>query len=53
VAASLRALEAGEVICIPGLNEPAAVLAFQEQSRRLLQLGNVPELAPRYRQRPE
>src|SRR5437588_4996627 len=53
VAASLRALDAGEVICIPGLSEPAAVLAFQEQSRRLLQLGNVPELAPRYRQRPE
>ena len=53
VEASLRALAAGEVICIPGLDDPAAIGAFQEASRRLLQLGNVPELASRYRQRPE
>ena len=53
VQASLMALAAGEVICVPGLPDPAAVGTLQEASRRLLQLGNVPELAPRYRQRPE
>src|SRR5438445_3369586 len=52
VEASLRALERNEVICIPGLNDPAAVSAFQEQSRRLLQEGNQPQLAARYGQRP-
>ena len=51
VEASLRALERNEVICIPGLDDPSAVSAFQEQSRRLLQEGNQTQLAARYGQR--
>jgi short-subunit dehydrogenase len=52
VAASLLALERNEVICVPGLDDAGAVIALQEQSRRLLQEGNRPELAARYHQRP-
>ncbi|HYM50820.1 MAG TPA: SDR family oxidoreductase [Candidatus Limnocylindrales bacterium] len=53
VAASLQALALGEVICVPGLEDPGAISAYREASRRLLQLGNVPTLASRYRQRAE
>jgi uncharacterized protein len=49
VQASLRALAGGEVVCVPALDDPAAVAALEEASRRLLEQGNRPELATRYR----
>ncbi len=49
VAASLRALDSGEVVCVPGLEDPAAVDRYHEAQREMLRQGNRPELAERYR----
>jgi len=47
--ATLRGLEAGEVVCIPGLEEPERIAAANEAQRNLMMGGNKPTLASRYR----
>ena len=49
VTASLHALESGEVVCVPGLGDPAVVDRYHEAQRQMLAQGNRPELAERYR----
>ncbi|MGO8687814.1 MAG: SDR family NAD(P)-dependent oxidoreductase [Candidatus Dormibacteria bacterium] len=49
VTASLRALDTGEVVCVPGLDDPTVVDRYHEAQRELLRQGNRPELAERYR----
>jgi hypothetical protein len=49
VTASLRALDAGEVVCVPGLEDAAVVERYHEAQREMLRQGNRPELAERYR----
>jgi hypothetical protein len=49
VTASLRALDVGEVVCVPGLEDPAVVDRYHEAQRELLRQGNRPQLAERYR----
>jgi len=49
VTASLRALDAGEVVCVPGLEDPTVVERYHEAQREMLRQGNRPELAERYR----
>ena len=49
VAASLRALDAGEVVCVPGLEDPTVVERYHDAQREMLRQGNRPELAERYR----
>lgn len=49
VAASLRALDAGEVVCVPGLEDPNVVERYHDAQREMLRQGNRPELAERYR----
>lgn len=47
--AALRGLEAGEVICIPGLEETERIDAANAAQRNLMIGGNKPTLAARYR----
>ncbi len=49
VSASLRALDAGEVVCVPGLEDPTVVERYHDAQREMLRQGNRPELAERYR----
>lgn len=49
VTASLRGMDAGEVVCVPGLEDPAVVDRYHEAQREMLRQGNRPELAERYR----
>jgi uncharacterized protein len=48
VRASLAALDAGEVVCVPGLEDPSAIDALVAAEARL-RAGSAPRLAPRYR----
>jgi short-subunit dehydrogenase len=48
VAASLAALKQGEVVCIPGLDDPALIGNFAELRRTILMKANRPALAQRY-----
>jgi short-subunit dehydrogenase len=49
VNASLTALRNGEVICIPGLDDPSLIDRLTEAQRALLQAGNRPQISERYR----
>jgi hypothetical protein len=49
VTASLRALDAGEVVCVPGLEDPSVIDRYHQAQREMLRQGNRPELAERYR----
>jgi short-subunit dehydrogenase len=49
VAASLAALEAGELVCIPGLEDPTLVEQLTGAQRAIIQAGNQRELASRYK----
>ena len=48
VAASLAALERGEVICVPGLDDPSLLEHVAEAQRAVLMSANRPTLAGRY-----
>ncbi|HYM15016.1 MAG TPA: SDR family oxidoreductase [Dehalococcoidia bacterium] len=52
VQASLAGLRAGDVICIPALDRPSTVAAFQEKRARLFHAAGSGTLAKRYRRRP-
>ncbi|HYB17857.1 MAG TPA: SDR family NAD(P)-dependent oxidoreductase [Streptosporangiaceae bacterium] len=52
VAASLAALDLGETVCIPGLDDPAAVEDYHNTARQLMQASGR-ALARRYRTTPE
>ena len=47
--ATLRGLELGEVVCIPGLEETERIGAANDAQRNLMMGGNKPALAARYR----
>ena len=47
--ATLKGFEAGEVVCIPGLDEAARINATNDAQRNLMMGGNKPTLAARYR----
>jgi short-subunit dehydrogenase len=47
--ATLRGLETGEVVCIPGLEESERIGAANDAQRNLMMAGNKPTLAARYR----
>ena len=49
VQASLGALEKGEVVCIPGLEDPGALTKRDAAQSELLQVAGKPDLAQRYR----
>lgn len=49
VSASMLALERGELICVPGLEDPAVFDQLTAAQRAVMQGGNRPELAQRYR----
>jgi short-subunit dehydrogenase len=49
VTASLAALARGEVVCIPGLEEAAALERLTEAQLAVMRAGGTPILAPRYR----
>ncbi|MDQ6710629.1 MAG: SDR family NAD(P)-dependent oxidoreductase, partial [Candidatus Dormibacteraeota bacterium] len=49
VTAILRGYESGEVVCIPGLEEPERIKASDEAQRSLLMSGNRQTLAARYK----
>jgi len=49
VQASLAALERGEVVCIPGLEDPTAVTRRDGAQAEMLQAVGQAELAERYR----
>jgi hypothetical protein len=49
VQASLAALERGEVVCIPGLQDAGAVGRRDSAQAELLQAAGKPEMAERYR----
>jgi hypothetical protein len=48
-AATLRGLERGEVVCVPGLEEPERIDAMNDAQRNLMMNGNKPTLAARYK----
>lgn len=50
VRATLRGLEMGEVVCIPGLEEEERISAANEAQRNLMMGGNRQALATRYRE---
>lgn len=52
VTASLAALDLGETVCIPGLDDPAAVEHYHNTARQLIQASGS-ALARRYRTTPE
>ena len=49
VQASLGALARGEVVCIPGLEDPSVLSTRDVAQSELLQVAGKPDLAPRYR----
>ena len=49
VTASLAALEHGELICVPGLEDPALIEQLTGAQRAVMQAGNRPQLAARYK----
>jgi uncharacterized protein len=49
VAASLAALERGELICVPGLEDSALIDQLVGAQRAVMQAGNRPQLASRYK----
>lgn len=49
VQASLAGLKLGEVICMPGLEDPALLTQLQADERRLFELARSGRLAERYR----
>lgn len=51
VTASLASLEQGDVICIPGLEDPRLIAQVRDAQRDLLQHGRVGRLARRYAQK--
>jgi short-subunit dehydrogenase len=52
VEASLRGLALGEVVCIPGLGDPALLAAVEAAERELFERSNTGTAALRYRVRP-
>jgi uncharacterized protein len=51
VTASLAALELGETVCVPGLDDPAAVEHYHDAARQLMQASSH-TLASRYQNAP-
>ena len=49
VQASLAALKLGEVICAPGVEDPAVISAYQQARTEVLQSGLMNRLASRYK----
>jgi uncharacterized protein len=49
VAASLAALERGEVVCAPGLDDPSLLEELGKAQRAIFETSNRPQLAARYR----
>jgi len=49
VSASMVGLERGELICVPGLEDPTVVDQLTAAQRAVMQGGNRPQLAERYR----
>jgi hypothetical protein len=49
VGASLAAFESGELICAPGLDDPTLIEELGQAQRAVMQAGNRPQLASRYR----
>lgn len=49
VAASLAALDRGELICVPGLEDPSLFDSLGGAQRAVMQAGNRPQLAARYK----
>lgn len=49
VAASLAALDRGELLCVPGLEDPSLVEELGKAQRALMEAGNRPQLAARYK----
>ena len=49
VTASLAALERGEVVCVPGLDDPSLVDRLGEAQRAVMSSANRPALAARYK----
>jgi short-subunit dehydrogenase len=49
VAASIAALERGEVVCAPGLDDPSLLEELGKAQRALMEAGNRPQLAARYK----
>ena len=49
VQASLAALKLGEIICAPGVEDPAVVSAYQQARTEVLQSGLLNRLASRYK----
>ncbi len=49
VAASLTALETGELVCVPGLDDTTLVENLGKAQRAVLEAGNRPQLASRYK----
>jgi short-subunit dehydrogenase len=49
VTAALAALEQGEVVCVPGLEDPSLLEQIGEAQRAVMGAGNKPALAARYR----
>jgi short-subunit dehydrogenase len=50
VAASLASLEKGELICVPGLDDPSLLDNLGKAQRAVMEAGNRPKLAARYGQ---
>jgi short-subunit dehydrogenase len=48
VQASLAALKLGEIICAPGVEDPAIISAYQQARIEVFQSGLMNRLAPRY-----
>lgn len=49
VAASLAALERGELVCVPGLDDPSLLDGLGAAQRAVMQAANGPKLADRYK----
>lgn len=48
VAASIASLEKGELICVPGLDDPSLLDNLGKAQQAVMQAGNQPQLAARY-----
>jgi short-subunit dehydrogenase len=48
-AASLAALEAGELVCVPGLDDPSLIDKLGTAERAVMESANRPQLASRYK----
>ncbi|TMD41582.1 MAG: SDR family oxidoreductase [Chloroflexi bacterium] len=49
VAASLAALDRGELLCVPGLEDPSLLEELGKAQRAVMEAGNRPQLAGRYK----